>query len=74
MLVYALRVRALGIDYGRKRIGLALSDATGMLARPWKTIGAPAAPSGAASVTQLRAQRTVALSELEALENSAKVA
>ena len=48
--MYALRVRALGIDYGRKRIGLALSDATGMLARPWKTIGAPAAPSGAAAV------------------------
>lgn len=31
-------MRALGVDYGRKRIGLALSDATGMLARPWKTI------------------------------------
>jgi putative Holliday junction resolvase len=31
-------VRALGIDYGRRRIGLALSDPTGMLARPWKTI------------------------------------
>lgn len=28
----------MGIDYGRRRIGLALSDATGMLARPWKTI------------------------------------
>jgi putative Holliday junction resolvase len=26
------------IDYGRKRIGLAISDATGLLARPWKTI------------------------------------
>jgi putative Holliday junction resolvase len=32
------RMRLLGIDYGRKRVGLALSDATGMLARPWKTI------------------------------------
>jgi putative Holliday junction resolvase len=31
-------VRALGIDYGRKRIGLALSDVTGLLARPWKTL------------------------------------
>ena len=31
-------MRALGIDYGRKRIGLALSDATGLLARPWKTV------------------------------------
>jgi putative holliday junction resolvase len=33
-------VRFLGIDYGRKRIGLALSDPTGLLARPWKTIAA----------------------------------
>jgi putative Holliday junction resolvase len=31
-------MRALGIDYGRKRIGLALSDPTGLLARPWKTV------------------------------------
>jgi len=38
--VYAFPVRALGIDYGRRRIGLALSDATGLLARPWKAIDA----------------------------------
>jgi putative Holliday junction resolvase len=31
-------VRALGIDYGERRIGLALSDVTGLLASPWKTI------------------------------------
>ena len=31
-------MRVLGIDYGNRRIGLALSDATGLLARPWKTI------------------------------------
>jgi putative Holliday junction resolvase len=31
-------MRILGIDYGRRRIGLALSDATGMLARPWKAV------------------------------------
>ena len=31
-------MRALGIDYGERRIGLALSDATGLLASPWKTI------------------------------------
>jgi putative Holliday junction resolvase len=31
-------VRALGIDYGEKRIGLALSDPTGLLASPWKKI------------------------------------
>ena len=35
---YAAGVRALGIDYGERRIGLALSDATGLLASPWKTL------------------------------------
>jgi putative pre-16S rRNA nuclease len=31
-------MRALGVDYGERRIGLALSDATGLLASPWKTM------------------------------------
>jgi putative Holliday junction resolvase len=31
-------VRVLGIDYGERRIGLALSDPTGLLASPWKTL------------------------------------
>jgi putative Holliday junction resolvase len=31
-------MRAMGVDYGQQRIGLALSDASGTLARPWKTI------------------------------------
>lgn len=31
-------VRSLGIDYGERRIGLALSDATGLLASPWKKL------------------------------------
>ena len=31
-------MRVLGIDYGERRIGLALSDATGLLASPWKKI------------------------------------
>ena len=31
-------MRALGIDYGERRIGLALSDPTGLLASPWKTM------------------------------------
>jgi putative holliday junction resolvase len=35
---YPFLVRFLGIDYGQRRIGLALSDPTGLLARPWKTI------------------------------------
>jgi putative Holliday junction resolvase len=48
LLVYALWVRVIGIDYGRKRIGLALSDATGLLARPWKTIASAGGPAGIA--------------------------
>ena len=28
----------MGVDYGQRRIGLALSDASSTLARPWKTI------------------------------------
>lgn len=44
-MVYAFCVRALGIDYGKRRIGLALSDATGLLARPWKTIAAVGDPA-----------------------------
>src|SRR5919109_5697717 len=35
---YSAVVRALGIDYGERRIGLALSDVTGLLASPWKTV------------------------------------
>jgi len=34
-------VRALGIDYGARRIGLALSDATGTLASPWRLVERP---------------------------------
>lgn len=32
------RSRALGIDFGERRIGLALSDADGRLALPWKVL------------------------------------
>jgi putative Holliday junction resolvase len=41
-------VRALGIDYGERRIGLALSDATGLLASPWKQLSNDANVGGAA--------------------------
>jgi len=37
----------LGIDYGARRIGLALSDATGTLASPWRLLDRP--PSEAAT-------------------------
>ncbi len=41
--------RALGVDYGQQRIGLALSDATGMLARAWKTVARTGNPSQVAT-------------------------
>ena len=41
-------MRALGVDHGRRRIGLALSDASGSLARPWKAIVGHAAAVAAA--------------------------
>ncbi len=34
-------MRVLGIDYGAKRIGLALSDATATLASPWRLVQRP---------------------------------
>jgi putative holliday junction resolvase len=39
---YTGRVRVLGIDYGTRRIGLALSDATATLASPWRMMERPA--------------------------------
>jgi putative Holliday junction resolvase len=38
MNCYHPGVRVLGIDYGARRVGLAVSDATGLLARPLKTL------------------------------------
>jgi putative holliday junction resolvase len=51
-------MRALGVDYGRRRIGLALSDASGTLARPWKTIARVGSPP---QVAQTLADEVVAL-------------
>jgi putative pre-16S rRNA nuclease len=42
-------MRFLGIDYGQRRIGLAISDATGLLARPWKTVARQGNPSQVAA-------------------------
>ncbi len=41
-------MRILGVDFGRRRIGLALSDDTGTLARPWRVVAAAATPAGSA--------------------------
>jgi putative Holliday junction resolvase len=54
-------MRVLGIDYGRRRIGLALSDASGLLARPWKAIAGHTklgrvADALAAEIQRLRAE------------------
>lgn len=42
---YTEYVRVLGIDYGARRIGLALSDQTATLASPWRLVSRP--PSAA---------------------------
>lgn len=41
-------MRVLGVDYGARRIGLALSDHTGTLARPWQMVPSPGNPRAAA--------------------------
>src|SRR5437868_2029446 len=53
-------VRALGIDYGERRIGLALSDATGLIASPWKTVANDANVGKAAErlAAEIRALQT----------------
>jgi len=38
------------VDFGLRRIGLAISDPSGTLARPWKTLGAGETPQASASV------------------------
>ncbi len=45
-------VRVLGIDYGARRIGLALSDASATLASPWRAIERP--PSERATLDSSR--------------------
>lgn len=53
-------MRFLGVDYGAKRIGLALSDHTAALARPWRMVPAaggpvPSAAALARIIAELRA-------------------
>jgi putative Holliday junction resolvase len=54
-------MRILAVDFGLRRIGLALSDATATLARPWKTVPAGATP---------RASAALVAAELEALRDT----
>jgi putative Holliday junction resolvase len=50
-------VRLLGVDYGKKRIGLALSDASGVLARPWMAVPAGGSPAGSARAVAVALQQ-----------------
>jgi len=43
-------MRVLGVDFGRRRIGLALSDDSAVLASPWRTMAAAETPAASASV------------------------
>jgi putative Holliday junction resolvase len=41
-------VRYLGVDFGRRRIGLAVSDSSAILARPWRAVEAGGSPRDSA--------------------------
>jgi putative Holliday junction resolvase len=41
-------MRAMGVDLGTRRIGLAVSDPSGTLARPWRTLRAAGTPEASA--------------------------
>ena len=55
--LYPSWMRALGVDYGLRRIGLALSDPSGMLARPWKTIARTGNPTQVARAIAAEVQQ-----------------
>jgi len=52
-------MRILAVDYGQKNIGLALSDETGVLARPWRVLAHVSRPVNAALVAQLAQEQGV---------------
>lgn len=56
----------LGIDYGARRIGLALSDATATLASPWRLVQRP--PSEAATLRLMVQEITALVAEDDGLE------
>ena len=59
-------MRVLGIDYGARRIGLALSDATATLASPWRMLQRP--PSEAATLRMLIAEITTLATDDDGLQ------
>jgi putative Holliday junction resolvase len=65
-------MRFLGVDFGKRRIGLALSDDTALLARPWRTIAAGPTPEASATmladlIARLRADEDPEAGELVGL-------
>jgi putative Holliday junction resolvase len=51
-------MRLVGVDFGQRRIGLALSDDTALLARPWQSLAAgPTPAASAAGLADLLAAR-----------------
>lgn len=59
-------MRVLGIDYGARRIGLALSDATATLASPWRLLQRP--PSDAETIRVLVAEINTLAKDDDGLE------
>lgn len=59
-------MRVLGIDYGARRIGLALSDATATLASPWRMLQRP--PSEAQTLRLLITEITTLAQDDDGLE------
>jgi putative Holliday junction resolvase len=53
-------VRVLGIDYGARRIGLALSDATATLASPWRLLERPASEAETMAIIEREVAQLVA--------------
>ena len=58
-------MRVLGIDFGKRRVGLAISDPTGTLARPLATLTVTSAPD---AVHQVAAEATRLAAEEEGLD------
>jgi len=63
---YTGRVRVLGIDYGARRIGLALSDATATLASPWRLLQRP--PSDAETLRMIVGEVMTLINDDDGLE------
>lgn len=59
-------MRVLGIDYGARRIGLALSDPTATLASPWRLLQRP--PSDAETLRVVLAEIALLAADSDGLE------